>query len=499
MGGMSLSMGLSLSMKLQLKHRLTLTERMSLDLYLEMQDFLRALYDKAKKERYDKHGLEFEYAVISRKQLPKKMLEFGPGFAAIGYDDRDSPISQDGGSPMRFLVADYLEDFPEGYKELVVVHEYGESLSIGHKEASLLEWSVAKDEGTLKPYLEWIERNFPCKAADLEYNSRLYDVMPEEVWANAVEKAKSDPAAARVLELIKGFDFPPEAREVAERHGALASRVSTDIVVAGNKATYMLEAGTRDGVFLAAYLLHKVAVSAVRTGIDKDVCTNNHIEASWSNAISQAARRYDESRLPILKALSDAMISGKGEYHEQIESLGTPFGYYLPSRFSFALEAARILSQSYKADPDAGHKAVMKDRLAIAIKLASGKLRMFDNESGGEIIHQTVFHIKALIFEAVDAYVEAGYADDLRKGPQKAGFAKAVQKIASEFEERTCKRLFSSQEAQLWSSTAEILRMGGARLSWVPGLDAAEPKRFPVREQGADAKPRHRTPGFTSS
>jgi hypothetical protein len=441
---------------------------------------------------YGKHGLDFDYAVISKRQLPKRMLEFGPGFAIFNYSEGSVQ-----GEPMRFLVADYIEDFPQGSKELVAVHEYGESLGIGHTEASLLEWSVAKKEGILKPHLDWIERNFPCKAADLEYNSRLYDIMPEEVWASANEKAETDAAAARVLELIKGFDFPPEAREVAERHGALARKVSIDILRAGNNSARLFDSGTEQAVFLSAYLFHKEAARAVLAGIDKEIYTNSDIEDSWGHAISQAAKRYDENRLPSLKALADAMANGKHELWEQVEALDIPLGYSIPYRYSFALEAAKILKQSSKVGQDAGHKAIMKDKLAIALKLAKGKLVMFDDEGEKESVHLTAFYIKSLLFEATEAYVDAGYATELRDKQVGKRFGKAAQGIASEFLSRTGKNLILSSDTALWSDPARLNRLGMILLSGNTRMETPSFKAVPVRETKEKENPGRRTRGST--
>jgi hypothetical protein len=488
----AINRSLALSQKQKLNRQMTMTQRISLKLYLELQDFLKDLHGKAKKEKYCKHGLDFDFAVISKRQLPKKMLEFGPGFAAFNYSEGSVQ-----GEPMRFLVADYIEDFPPESKELVAVHEYGESLGIGHKEASLLEWSVAKKEGILKQHLDWIERNFPCKAADLEYNSRLYDIMPEEVWASASEKAETDSAAARLLELIKGFDFPPEAREVAERHGALARKVSIDIIRAGNKAAFLFDSGTEQAVFLSAYLFHKEAVRAVLAGIYREVYTNSSIEDSWRHAIDQAAKRYDENRLPSLKALADAMANGKHDLLEQVEALDIPLGYSVPCRYSFALEAARILKQSSKAAREADHTAIMKDKLAVALKLAKGRLMIFDDEGKKESVHLTAFYIKSLLFEATEAYVESGHATELRDKQAGKRFGKAVRGIASEFLSRTGKNLILGSEAALWNDPVRLSRLSMALLSGDTRMETPSFKAVPGKESKEKENPGRRTRGST--
>lgn len=170
----------SMSMQLRLGHELRHELAMKLpDLFSSFAE----LYDKAEKRHYQKHGLDFEYAVLKRAQLP--YVHHSPGLMFNG---------------MAFVVEDSImgpEITPEIQQrivELIAVHEYGEAVFGDHHAASLLEFEVAKRENFLEQYLTLLETRCFLKFRDIALNR-----MGNELLATYEEK---------------GMNFGDERREV---------------------------------------------------------------------------------------------------------------------------------------------------------------------------------------------------------------------------------------------------------------------------------------------
>lgn len=132
--------------------RLTLevTQRLLLEMTVSMsiQSLFSAwgsIYDQAEKRQYNKHGLDFEYAVVRREDFPY-LLSIGSAGLSLG--------------DMRFVMEDFFIDLSEEERErfieAVAVHEYGESVFNNHHQASLLEFEVVRRDGFLERYLEML-------------------------------------------------------------------------------------------------------------------------------------------------------------------------------------------------------------------------------------------------------------------------------------------------------------------------------------------------------
>lgn len=147
---MSMEMKMVLRQSQQIKIELTLPDPLS---------GFANLYERAEKRQYRKHGLDFEYAVLKRSQLP--------------YVDNSPGLSFNG---MAFVVEDVIVG-PEisaqqqaKIVELIAVHEYGEAVFGDHHQASLLEFEVARREGFLEEYLSIMERRCFLKFRDIALN-----------------------------------------------------------------------------------------------------------------------------------------------------------------------------------------------------------------------------------------------------------------------------------------------------------------------------------------
>ncbi len=468
-----------LSQKQELGQRILLSQRMDLQIYLEITEFFRGLYENAKKGRYEKHGLCFEYATIRKRDLPKKMLVWGPGFAIFDYNSESNRID---GNPMRFVVIDYLDAFPREYRDIVAVHEYGESLAIGHKESSILEWGVAKREGILSRYLQWIDENFPCKLADLSQCSMLYKMMPEEVCAAAKELSACSEETRNVLEIMKGFDFPHEAMAAAEHYRMMAAGVKERITIAAGEAQRIVfHEPLEYASFFAAYEFHKAASTTISLKLDRLVSTCEDVEDHWSRLLGLINEDYmkranEQSRLLAAEGINSRKDQERGRrLIDDASFYEIPLQSRMPIGFAFALEVAKLLSEK---ENETGKR--FEGKLKKAARLAAGSLNVAEPSEYEELrpgsYEVTRFYIKTQLFEAVSCVLESEKAASKGKA---AKFAREVAKMENEFMNRAGKGLFSNPEAGLWRdfhAIAGIVRMNKSNVK----------EKYPVAKLGAE-------------
>jgi len=197
------SLELRLSQKLELRHGLSLGD---------LHSSWRRIYDTAEKRQYQKHGLDFEYAVVRRKDFPY-MLHIGS--AGLSFDG------------MRFVMEDFFLDpainaeTRKKMVELIAVHEYGESIFYDHHQASLLEFAVAKNEGILEHYLETLHSKYFLKFRDVAMHrmgKELESALEEKGLNLEIPMEKDgppdskDPSHLSALQLRDGFRWPAGLR-----------------------------------------------------------------------------------------------------------------------------------------------------------------------------------------------------------------------------------------------------------------------------------------------
>lgn len=146
--------------EISLANGLTIGLSLSMGLEPVNEYEIERIYRAADIRRYQKHGLDFEYALVTRRKFPY-LLEIG----SAGYRYGD----------FRFVMKDFvlsLNTPSEIHKtwELIAVHEYGESIFNDHHQATLLEFEVARRDGFLERYLEIQKEHWFLKFRDVALN-----------------------------------------------------------------------------------------------------------------------------------------------------------------------------------------------------------------------------------------------------------------------------------------------------------------------------------------
>jgi hypothetical protein len=135
------------------------------------------LYDQAlaKNElrHFERHGLNFDYALIDTKKFQKKRIGVDPlskwvyhhkyAFAIRRNPEEDFSLI--------FICGDLV---PSKFWDIPGVHEYGDityqklgDIKKIHEKSIKLEFDIAKKEGLFDEYLEWIRKNHPGRMKEL--------------------------------------------------------------------------------------------------------------------------------------------------------------------------------------------------------------------------------------------------------------------------------------------------------------------------------------------
>jgi len=175
-----LSQQQKLEQKLEQKVELNqkLSQKISLNLYLEVEDFMKGLIRKVNNRNswktFNKHDFKFTYASVNYAEVKHIVDVTGPGFAHCQYNMFDG-IQR--GDWTLFVVTDMI---PSSFEQYVALHERGEQLSLGnHYFASKLEFAAVGKDWMTKKYASWIDYKMPTKFTDLTIPV-LFPLIPDD-------------------------------------------------------------------------------------------------------------------------------------------------------------------------------------------------------------------------------------------------------------------------------------------------------------------------------
>jgi len=211
--------GIRLGQEQVLAQRLEQRLQQTLTLGSIADEFAR-VYEEATKREYQKHGMTFTYAEVSRRDMPYLIAI---GSAGMRFGD------------MLFVVGDFFPDIDADTRskvnEMIAVHEYGERVFNDHHEASQLEFAVAQADGFLEKYLEFLSDKYLLKFRDVA-GHRMLPRLQEKMKRGAVKIKQSDDLPLQTVlaeddsvrsarALRAGFQWPAE---LLARYGRDISR-----------------------------------------------------------------------------------------------------------------------------------------------------------------------------------------------------------------------------------------------------------------------------------
>lgn len=333
MSGPSLTMRQTLGLKQVPELRLSQVQRLELSQKLhDIEDEFGAIYAAARKRTYDKHGLKFEYAVVSRREFPYMVMI---GSAGLHFNG------------MRFVMEDFVLDLGdeerEKFMDLIAVHEFGESLFHNHHQASLLEFRVAQLDGFLERHLELMEQKYSLKFRDV----CLDRMLPE--LAEAFEKmgVKAD------LTEGEGVEQVPDSPEVADEGDAHPA-------ASGDPMRLRAEA-FRDEFQWPEKLFKRYAPAAqedeeaVREAVDKwarYVAVTQHA-IGYLNRSAQAAKKSVEKSLSKGKSMEVALHDVALAFYGTLRGLEREVRNEILNREEFAETVIAEALERLKNDLDA--------------------------------------------------------------------------------------------------------------------------------------------------
>lgn len=222
--GMSLNCSQSLELRQEMEQTLEqglfVVQELKLtqELYIKRESKLTRFYRDALKrgmvKLYDKHGMRFEYALVSKRDISADLSVYGMafshclfnGFEALLFGEQHAMAR---GSWLLFVVYDMYPGAIDEYVEYAAVHERGEQVTLGdHNLASKLEFALARKENNLASYMAWIEECCPGKFADV-FAYQIHLKLPAtDEFQKVLESFASSEEATKVRQMIEGFEWP---------------------------------------------------------------------------------------------------------------------------------------------------------------------------------------------------------------------------------------------------------------------------------------------------
>jgi len=435
----------NLELKHELKQELVLSQKLTLELLLKMQEFFEGLYEMARqKDRlviYDKHGLQFEYALIRKSWLPTDIKEWSPGFAIL-YSNIIDVLFGGPGYALTFVVEDSMKPFPKEYRDLVAVHEYGESLFIGHDKASIVEWNIAKKEGLLDSYIPWLEEHFPSKLCDLYYYSLLYDSLPDDFiddYEKQLEGRRSDVKEA--LMMIAELGMPHEVGKANEKFMEKMKTAMDMIMKYHTESANLIRGGSGlsivDSKLVAAYVYQNIAREFERQNISY-MAGLGELNNVWMDMRSKLSMMWGDKVMNTKKVYFDLIHMGV-ELDENsqavLSAVQEPFGIGLPDSLRFSLMLERELSPVLKSE---NQRDILSAYIKLAGQIISGKLAICSIEKVTDEfdVGKARFAVQYALLSAIGAIAKTD--DNLDEGY----WRKQLKRLDKRFSKRFSGELF---------------------------------------------------------
>lgn len=227
--GIGLSMTLRVSQALELRHSmecrlnqsLIITPKMMIQiaLYKNREDVLTKLYAKALKcgdvKLYKKHGLEFEYALVNKDEVPENILhECGSAFSHVLFNGFEAFLmgtsyAKSRGSWLLFVVRDFYPQTPPKFLEFWAIHERGEQVTLGnHNLATKLEFAIAAKEKKIRQYINWLEANSPDHLANVFAYQMHLELPDDDEFQKLLQLSMQTEEVQLIRQYIEEFQWP---------------------------------------------------------------------------------------------------------------------------------------------------------------------------------------------------------------------------------------------------------------------------------------------------
>lgn len=310
--GMTLQVSQSLALRQKMETELTQNcvvtqeHKLVLTAYVQREREIRKLYRKALKrgmvKLYAKHGMKFEYALISAKDVPPGYEAYGWAFSHCLYNKFEalmlgSQYAMARGSWLLFVVYDAYPSMPHYCLEYSAVHERGEQVTLGnHNLASKLEFAIAKKEHKLSEYVAWIEEHDPAKFADIfSYQTHL-EFPEEEGFQEILETFSSSEEAKKIRRMIEEFEWPHRILQRLSLYRRRNEEVIEIMTQAMRTAEFLADDSFAPLDFIIGQICSEVAKqlrSIVRRGLKRYV-NLSRIDSLWHELRSGVDKKFVE-------------------------------------------------------------------------------------------------------------------------------------------------------------------------------------------------------------
>jgi hypothetical protein len=174
--GTTLQVSRALSLRLKMEEELE-SNGVAAKEQLDDKGWVKQLYESAlmsgRVQIYEKHGMSFEYALVSSRDIPVRHRAHGRSFSHCLYNKFEELMLGTRyafayGSWLLFVVNDTHIPMPDYCLEYAAVYECGHWASLGNNDiASKLVLMVAKKEHKLSEYLAWLKAYYPTEYSEV--------------------------------------------------------------------------------------------------------------------------------------------------------------------------------------------------------------------------------------------------------------------------------------------------------------------------------------------
>ncbi|MCP5464671.1 MAG: hypothetical protein H7A33_06570 [Deltaproteobacteria bacterium] len=307
------------------------TQKLGLELGLKDITYQWAeIYQNAEKKIYQGHGLEFEYAAVTREEFPY-LVSIGSAGMYFGG--------------MLFVMTNFFlnaGEMSDRYTDLVAVHEYGEHVFNDHHQATLLELEVARREGVLEGYLEFLRNHYDLKIRDISLHrmgAELVESAKEKVDGLDVDddeveevfvykEIPQDDSTQVARELRDAFTWPEELYwEYSDLFDGDAEREReatsdwADYIVVNKEVQNQLYKAQRQSEIAGRGILVAEEIREQPRILESDVITAlEAMERSFYESLSQLAAEFNDDVIDDKYILEDRIREALDSVHYRIRS-----------------------------------------------------------------------------------------------------------------------------------------------------------------------------------
>lgn len=287
---------------------------LSLELYRKREEISTRLYRQAlSKGRvilYNNHGIQYEFALVSKKQVPEWIYkECGYAFSHCLMDTfesllrgKDYALSQ--GSWLLFVIHDFFPHTPSKIIKYASLHERAEMATLGdHNLASKFEFGMSAKENNLRWYINWLEKHYPEKFASTFTYQTHWPIPESGRLKNLLDNFSSTEEAEHIQATIEGFEWPHSILTKLTEYKKVNDEITTLIFKSFDEVVLLLKQSV-EVKEIVQDIKNELKILLKQIKLKKQYLNSDLIGDIWAGRRGELANRFLE-RVNFIKTIKD--------------------------------------------------------------------------------------------------------------------------------------------------------------------------------------------------